>query len=368
MIKIAYNYQTFTEQKYGGISRMFVEIANEVNRSDDFQAQIYAGIYRNYYLSNSSSTKKKGILLSYSNNAIRFLLVINSVFAKIALIIDKPDIVHETYYNKINTVPKNTKIVITVLDMVHEKFIESMGNKKFSAIKANSIRRADHIICISEHTKKDLIEILNIDPQKISVVYLGYTIDDNRLANTNPILHSPYILYVGIKDQLYKNFDRLLQAYASSKDLQSNFKLVCFGPQPFTTKELDMMKAIGVDIDRFCHYSGDDTILANLYTHAAAFVYPSLYEGFGIPPLEAMSFNCPVVCSNVSSIPEVVGNAGEYFDPYSVENMKEAMEKVLFSSDVRQDLISKGQERVKLFSWEKCARETELVYRKLMGT
>jgi glycosyltransferase involved in cell wall biosynthesis len=372
MIKIAYNYQTFTEQKYGGISRMFSEVATRVDRIDDFDIQIHAGIYQNYYLANNPNVRKKGFPISYpsrlinSSHWLRFFLFVNSIFAKITLSIARPDIVHETYYSSTNIVPKKSKVIITVLDMVHEKFIDSMGNKKFSIIKANSIKRADHIICISENTKKDLIEILNINPDKISVVYLGYAIGEKPLAQTIPIINSPYILYVGIKNQQYKNFERLLKAYGSSKKIQDNFKLVCFGPQPFSQKELDMMEQLGVNTDNFYHYSGDDKFLANLYTHATAFIYPSLYEGFGIPPLEAMSFNCPVVCSNVSSIPEVVGNAGEYFDPYTVESIIEAMEKVLFSVDIQQDLITKGQERVKMFSWEKCATETALVYKKLM--
>jgi glycosyltransferase involved in cell wall biosynthesis len=372
MIKVAYNYQTFTEQKYGGISRMFSEIATRVDLYNDFDVQIYAGIYQNYYLANNRNVRKKGFPLSYPSHLInssywlRFFLFINSIFAKIALGIAQPDIVHETYYGSINTVPKKSKVVITVLDMVHEKFIDSMGNKKFSVIKANSIKRADHVICISENTKKDLIEILNINPDKISVVYLGYAIGEKVSDESVPIINSPYILYVGIKNQQYKNFERLLKAYGNSKKIQDNFKLVCFGPQPFSPKELELMHYLGVSTNNFFHYGGDDKFLANLYTHATAFIYPSLYEGFGIPPLEAMSFNCPVVCSNVSSIPEIVGNAGEYFDPYSVKSMIEAMEKVLFSVDIQEDLIQKGQERVRLFSWEKCATETALVYQKLM--
>lgn len=117
--------------------------------------------------------------------------------------------------------------------------------------------------------------------------------------------------------------------------------------------------------NHFIHVPGDDKTLANLYTHASAFVYPSLYEGFGIPPLEAMSFNCPVVCSNTSSIPEVVADAGEYFNPYELESIADALERVLLSQVRTKELVVRGKERVNYFSWDTCAEQTQLVYKSL---
>lgn len=112
--------------------------------------------------------------------------------------------------------------------------------------------------------------------------------------------------------------------------------------------------------------NGADSTLAKYYCNAALFIYPSLYEGFGIPPLEAMSLNCPVACSNNSSIPEVIGGAGEYFDPMDTESMRTAIEHVLNSTDRRIELIKRGQLRCTQFSWERCAKETLAIYRKLM--
>jgi glycosyltransferase involved in cell wall biosynthesis len=126
------------------------------------------------------------------------------------------------------------------------------------------------------------------------------------------------------------------------------------------------MNQLGIDESKIIHIVGDDDILANLYTHASAFVYPSLYEGFGIPPLEAMSFDCPVVCSNVSSIPEVVADAGEYFNPYEIDSIVDALEKLLFCSERFQELIIRGKKRLKHFSWDKCTYEHSLVYKSLV--
>jgi glycosyltransferase involved in cell wall biosynthesis len=107
-------------------------------------------------------------------------------------------------------------------------------------------------------------------------------------------------------------------------------------------------------------------MLAELYKHARVFVYPSLYEGFGIPPLEAMAYDCPVVCSNVSSIPEVVGDAGQYFDPTSTGEIMAAIERTATEPTLRNTLIEAGRKRIQKFSWEQCATETLAVYRKLL--
>jgi glycosyltransferase involved in cell wall biosynthesis len=366
MIKIAYNYQTFTHQKYGGISRMFSEIAPLINQYDDFEVTVCAGLYQNKYIENHLNIKVKGIPISFPQTATRLLLSLNPIFAKAVLEMDKPDIVHETYYSSVNTIPKKSRTVITVLDMIHEKFADSLGyvNRNFPELKLRAIKRADHIICISENTRKDLIEILDINPAKISTVYLSHS--TLEATSNKPLINQPYILYVGERRALYKNFKRLLQAYGSSRSLQNNFKLVCFGSSSFSSQEMNIIREADINASNVLHYNGADSILANLYTHASAFIYPSLYEGFGIPPLEAMSLNCPVVCSNTSSIPEVVADAGEYFDPCDIDNIASAIEKVVLSSDRGQLLKSKGTERIKLFSWDKCARETSSIYKQLI--
>ena len=367
MIKVGYNYQTFTQQKYGGISRIFSEIAPLIDRYDDFNVKIYAGLYQNQYLTDNLKIRIGGRKISYPPQGNRIFLALNPVFAKASLAIDRPDIVHETYYSNINTVPKKSKTVITVLDFIHEKFIKSVGylDRNFPEVKAKAIRRADHIICISENTRKDLLEIVDVDPKKVSTVYLANSFSNTSINNNKPLINQPYLLYVGERNALYKNFSRLLQAYGSSKMLRSNFKIVCFGSKSFSQNEMNMIKEAGINTNNILHYAGNDSILANLYAHAAAFVYPSLYEGFGIPPLEAMSFNCPVVCSNTSSIPEVVMDAGEYFDPYDIDSMRFAIEKVVLSPDRCQILKKNGKERVKFFSWDKCAKETASIYQQL---
>jgi glycosyltransferase involved in cell wall biosynthesis len=164
----------------------------------------------------------------------------------------------------------------------------------------------------------------------------------------------------------YKNFANLLSAYGSSPTLRKDFDLIAFGSSSFTQQENESIRNLGLTSSQVRHLSGDDALLGHMYRTAVAFIYPSLYEGFGIPPLEAMGFGCPVLCANTSSIPEVVGEAGWYFDPNRIEAIADAMERVALSTEFRLELVALGNERVRQFSWDRCAAETLDLYRDLL--
>tara|TARA_R110001599_G_scaffold351822_1_gene584800 strand:+ start:136623 stop:137069 length:447 start_codon:yes stop_codon:yes gene_type:complete len=147
--------------------------------------------------------------------------------------------------------------------------------------------------------------------------------------------------------------------------LRNNFQLVCFGAQNFTGAERSSIRRLGLSGEDVLWVGGSDVKLVNLYRHAAVFVFPSLYEGFGMPPLEAMAQSCPVVCSNAGSIPEVVGDAGEYFEPQDTFSIAKAIENVVGSSQRMETLRAAGKEQIKAFTWAKCAQGTETVYSRL---
>jgi glycosyltransferase involved in cell wall biosynthesis len=149
--------------------------------------------------------------------------------------------------------------------------------------------------------------------------------------------------------------------------MRREFLLVVFGGNPFGTGELSRIRHLGLSESNVKHISGSNKVLASLYKRASAFVYPSFYEGFGIPPLEAMSFDCPVACSNTSSLPEVVGDAALLFDPEDTDAIRTSIENVLTSPEIRATLISRGRERIKRFSWDRCASETVKIYRELVA-
>ena len=350
-VQVIYDYQIFSRQKYGGVSRYFCELAKNISADPNFNIKILAGAYINEYLSTVPADLLVGVKVPKIPKTGKMIEQANIAFSKLWFQNNPVKIIHETFFCSHSfALTDRAARVLTVYDMIDEKFYPDNNINK---IKEIAIRRADHIICISESTKNDLLSLISIDPNKVSVIYLGYSSDhnlQNKQFSGNPI-DAPYILYVGDRYG-YKNFWGLLQAYVNSKQLTKNFKLVCFGGLPLSVKELRRASQMGVLESDLLYFSGDDALLNQFYQGASAFVYPSMYEGFGIPPLEAMSFSCPVICSNTSSIPEVVGNAAEFFDPADVNSMVSALEKVLFSSDHASSLIERGLSRIENFSWQ----------------
>ena len=373
MPTIVYDHQIFWRQKYGGISRYLYEVATQVSNANDFQVKILALAYTNEYLKECPKKLIIGLPVPrFPGIQIQKIIgKINDKFAKSWFQNNTPDIVHETYYHSDRLAPKKSKIVVTVHDMIHEKlsqFVrrEMFGMDRTSQIKKEAVTRADQIICVSENTKKDLIEILDINPEKVNVVYHGPSLKLTTNSQNNLAEFKPYILYVGERISGHKNFRLFLQAYANSTQLKNNFNLVCFGGGSLSKTELKLIQELGLSPEKIFQISGNDTTLANFYRSASIFVYPSLYEGFGIPLLEAMALDCPIACSNTSSLPEVVGNAAEFFNPQQPDSMTNAIENVLFSSDKSTELVKLAREQVKKFSWEKTAKETKEVYLSLL--
>jgi glycosyltransferase involved in cell wall biosynthesis len=366
-MRILFDHQIFTIQKYGGISRYFIKIANEMSAFGE-KVCVCAPIHKNAFLNESGKKLSNGCYLqSFPPKTHRIIRKINFYLSRGVVLKWNPEIVHETYFSSTSVAKKN--IVLTVYDMIHEIFPDLFGlSDRTSELKKKAVERATHIICISEQTKKDLISYFQVEDAKISVVHLG--VDNPVVIPKNvPSVSArsdPYVLYVGLRNG-YKNFDKFIAAFASSKELHKHFKIICFGGGGFTRAERDVLLKKGISENKISQISSNDQVLASLYHNASALVYPSLYEGFGLPPLEAMAYNCPVICSNASSIPEVVGDAAEMFDPHDVESIQSAIERVVLDNSVRSDLITRGNERVKLFAWGRCAQKTLDAYRRVLS-
>ncbi|MDV7199727.1 glycosyltransferase family 1 protein [Roseovarius sp. 10] len=372
-MKISYDTQIFCSQTYGGVSRYFCEIASRLFEDPGLEISIAAPLYINSYLPNLPSGIVTGFraprVERFNSKYLKLLFRgAGLMLGDIALRTQCPDIVHETYYFAQPLGPRHARRVLTIYDMIHERFPSDFPlADKTSRYKAAAAKRADHVICISEATRADVIEFLNLPPEKISVIHLGFDLMKPRteaFAKLGGKTDGPFLLYVGNRGG-YKNFLRLLDAYASSPTLRYQFKLVCFGGGPFSAEEREKITRLHLTSDQVVQFGGNDEILSGLYARASAFVYPSLYEGFGIPPLEAMSHGCPVVCAATSSIPEVVGNGGEYFDPADIGSIRESIERVVGSESHRDVLVRKGRARLDSFSWDRCAHETLNVYRRL---
>lgn len=367
-LKIAFDYQIFAMQRVGGVSRYYTALAQELFRMGK-EIRIVAPLHRGQYLDDLAA----GVVVGGKQNRLPLDVdvvnsAVNVLASRVILGAYRPDVVHETYYSPLGSAPRRTPTVLTVFDMIHELYPEDFRHPAAtSMVKRAAVNRADHVICISHQTRNDLIRLFDCPPEKVSVVHLAAEVPSAAPVSRQPLPvgDAPFILHVGNREG-YKNFRGLLLAIAASPSLRREFRVVAFGSIPFTPGETKAIDEAGLT-GRVVHIGGDDAVLDELYRRAAALVYPSKYEGFGLPPLEAMARGCPVVCSNSSSLPEVVGDAAELFDPGDVSAMTRAMEAVLFSEARKSELIRRGAERVRQFSWRRCAEETLAVYRSLVA-
>jgi glycosyltransferase involved in cell wall biosynthesis len=368
-MKIAFDYQIFAQQSYGGISRYYKNLAAQLLQLEQ-NILIFAGLHRNNYLSALPKDIVHGYKLSrYPPKTAILFQRANHYLTNYQMRLWRPEIIHETYYSNFTPQSNNVPRIVTAHDIIHELFSEGLDKSNIiTQRKINAFNRADHIISVSHNTKKDLTEFFGISSEKISVIHLG-SIDHASIINQyNSVTKysRPFLLYVGPRAG-YKNFLGFLKAVSQSQKLMNEFDIVTFGGGHLLSEELINIKSFGFKDGQVKQIGGNDSVLISLYQEAVAFIYPSLYEGFGIPPLEAMACRCPVISSNTSSMPEVIGDAGEYFDPKESESIKVAIEKVVFSQSRIKDLKTKGIERLKIFSWENCAKETLEIYKNAVG-
>ena len=276
----------------------------------------------------------------------------------------KGKIWHSTYY----TTPLywRGKQVVTVYDLVYVLFPDLFSNimaKGVRRIQAKAIKSADMVVCISEATRAIVEERFGVSRSCVVPLSVSgnFYFAPHEMATFVPPLQSPYMLYVGARAP-HKNFDLLLQAYSVWKQ-RKTVTLVIVGSS-WTPEEERRLVELGIQ-DQVRLLTGvDDDRLRGLYNQAAAFLYPSLYEGFGIPLLEAMACGCSIVASRIPSTTEVAGDLPFYFEPTSVEGLVAALDAVL-SESRESERVQGGLARIKQYSWERTAKETLDVYRLL---
>lgn len=262
---------------------------------------------------------------------------------------DKFDIMFATGEDLYYTDMIKRPFVTTIHDMVPENYTR---DDQRIAKRVVLVEKATRIVTVSHHTKSELIASYpEIDINKIDVVYHGFE-KVNLVSGSNQ--WGDYLLFVGQR-QSYKNFDSFMITVSPLLSRNSNLKVICTGAG-FTRAELSLFANLGIGLQVKSVGYVSDAILFDLYHHAQAFVFPSLYEGFGIPILEAFGNDCPAVISNVSCFPEIGGDAAAYFDPGDHQSMLEVITRVLHDKKYAKELRERGRERVKLFSWQDAAR------------
>ena len=270
------------------------------------------------------------------------------------------DLYLPTYYEAA-VYPKDKLVIITAHDFISELFPAGNGPAAITEQKRRSFQNADKIICISENTRRDLLRLFpEVEESKTELVYHALTWEKK-----DPLpAEKPYILFTGVRTG-YKSFTRFVCA-VSPLLKKYGLDLVCSGHK-FNETELQLFEELGIRGHVHQKFAKDKEELQEMYRRALLFVFPSRYEGFGFPILEAFASGCPIALSNASCFPEIAKDAGVYFDPESEESIRSAVTSLIESEQLRNEIRTKGYNRLSHFTIEKLICNTAAVYRSLAG-
>ncbi len=352
---------------YGsGIGRCLREIIKEIITADS-KIKIYLyGNYADYrkYLGEYSISDDK--ITFRENNSPIYSIKEQVVGSMISLKGKSSDVFYYPHYNLPFIVHKNS--VFTIHDFTQFKFPEYFGKSRVKIARLvlnNAVKKAKKIIAVSKSTLGDFCYYFPEYKDKVEVIHNGVSKKFKVLRDKEKEIFmlkknfGKYILFTG-NNKPHKNISGLISSFVEVKKEFKDFKLVIIS-KGFSTEMLPLEDEIKDDI--FVVEEVSDNELVYYYNCAFMFVLPSFYEGFGLPVIEAMACGCPVVTSNVSSLPEIGGNAALYIDPYDNSSLSGGIKKVIVDSNLRDELIKKGTSRAKLFNWENAARMYLEVFR-----
>lgn len=341
MINIIFDNIIFDLQKIGGISSYWNQLSKHVEENK-------AGLFFVRYINGRKLTRALPVVCR------------NAVF-------------HSSYF-RLGLGPK-VRNVVTIHDLIYEHGLVNTRNSRIALVQRKlAIRHAAAIICISESTKRDFCDYYGeyVKATPIYVVHHGVNVKlsdiDSEVAfgkvsNLVGDNSASYCLFVGGRSH-YKNFEGAVAGFANSLCAREGYKLICTGA-PFDDNEIRLLQRHSVADLVFNIGYLKDAEMQGLYEHAFVLLYTSRYEGFGLPPLEAMQVGCPVIASNISSIPEVVGDAGLLVDPNDFGAISTALNNLLMNVTMRDALICLGKLRAAQFTWQKSAQEHMNIYSNL---
>jgi glycosyltransferase involved in cell wall biosynthesis len=362
VMRVLYDHQIFSYQKFGGASRYFHELMNVMHATAGVAVALGVARSPNEYLAHADYYRGQvtaaggtgAFLATYARNELATRLAARHPH----------DVLHATFYDPLAT-GRGGKLAITVLDMIPEHypdFFDLSGlygrfvTKRWIEGKRTLCERADIILAISEHTKQDVVKLYGIDPARITVTHLGNRLHGGGDAPRPAGFPERYVLFVGTRNT-YKNFGTFLEAVAPLE-----IGIACIGGGALDASETALIAKLGLT-SRLVQRSVSDAELAACYAHAAAFVFPSRYEGFGIPILEAFACGAPALLADASCFPEIAGDAARYFDPDRPDQLRERLREVLDDPATADALRAKGRARAARFTWEATAAQTLAAYR-----
>lgn len=366
-MRIFFDHQVTSLQDAGGVSRYHFELVRELGQRTDARVEYVLGWNASVlpFGELASPTvhilsKKAGLrpgIARYGLNALltNTLAPLRGCF----------DIYHSTYQRWEPSI-RYRRMIVTHHDSTPERFPELFPDA--AAVigrKRRLYQRADGILCVSEASRADLLHYYDVDPDKVAVVHHGFRSLESAQEDKHPLGGRPYLLYVGSRAS-YKNFQALLRAMVAG-DAPADMALLVAGGGPWLPEELKRLQALDLEGRVRLLPKVKEAELAAVYRHASLLVYPSLYEGFGFPPLEAMSLDCPVLVSRTSSLPEICGEAAFYFDPADPSALGAQLAALLGNEEIMRSKLELGRVQVQRYTWRSAADATFAFYRQCLG-
>jgi glycosyltransferase involved in cell wall biosynthesis len=362
-VRAAFDEQIFVAQQYGGISRLFAELAKQFIGNPGLGVDLSAlnaPVVNRYLL--DDPTLRTHLAVTESGSSISALARYFTHTRPRARV----DVVHNTFYlpHGLAGYP-GARRVVTVHDMIPELMPRTRRRLDFLTLKRRYVMSADHVICVSNATRDDLLRVYGTVTAPISVVYHGVDAAFGPGAPRVDGMPERYVLFVGNRGQ-YKDADVLIRAFASMQAQHDDVSLVFVGGGTFTRSESELLAALGI-ANRTTQFSLSDALMPGAYGNALMCVFPSRFEGFGLPALEAMACGTPAVLARSTSLPEVGGDAAVYFSPGVVTELAAAMTGLLADEAARLSFARAGLERSTMFTWDASARATAGIYSSLVG-
>ncbi len=358
-MRVAFDEQIFAIQAYGGISRMFAELARQFVDDPDLGVDLLplsAPIINRYVLDNERLRARMAVW-----DAGHEYLSLGRYFLRV-----QPrrrlDVVHNTFYlpHGLAGYP-GAKRVVTVHDMIPELMPQTRRRLDFVTLKKRYVKSADHVICVSEATRDDMLRCYGSIKASISVVHHGVDPLFQPGAPRLPDVPDRYVLFVGNRSQ-YKDAAVLMRAFSALSADDPELSLLFVGGGPLSGQERAALSTLGI-ATRTRQVSLTDDAMPGAYGNAVMCVFPSRFEGFGLPALESMACGTPTVLARATSLPEVGGDAALYFTPGDEHELADVMRRVLAGGEDVRRLQSDGLERAGRFTWRASAEETAAVYR-----
>lgn len=376
-MKLLFDHQVFQMQCYGGISKYFSELRKHLAQYNiTVEIALRKGInkyyenpnhekfytYSSFLKGSEFMGKGQTYLLFQWLNLVKDLYKENQKYALEFIRNGDFDVFHPTYYDDYFLPYLNKPFVVTVHDLIHEKFPEYFNNSdEIIAKKSILIKNSEIVVAVSENTKKDLIDYYNVSENKIRVVYHG--VDFAPIASNSVFLtknFGRYIVYIGSREG-YKNFSILPPAFKEFHDAGLIDTLICVGGGVFSTEERSLFKKLNIE-EKVIRVSISDFEIKKLLQNAIALVITSVYEGFGLTVLEAFASQCPVILGRNSSLSEVAGEHGIYYDSSNPSSLFQKIRELINSKDDGFNSLKNIERHLKKFSWKKTALQTSIIY------